>query len=112
MRQTNSIRRRGRRPAILAALVLVAGNVVLMTGTAHAAASNSLTLGGKKTGKHGYLLFEHSGEDGMRPVDGQTLAVTDLVNSSPSIVTDRKGDRWCSDAMAKNSRVRPAPVPP
>jgi tetratricopeptide (TPR) repeat protein len=34
---------------------------------------SSLTLGGKHTGKHGYLLFEHPSEDKMRPVDGQTL---------------------------------------
>jgi tetratricopeptide (TPR) repeat protein len=34
---------------------------------------SSLMLGGKKTGKHGYLLFEHPGEEKMRPVDGQTL---------------------------------------
>ena len=37
------------------------------------AALPTLTLGGAKTGKHGYLLFEHPGEDRMRPVDGQTL---------------------------------------
>ncbi|HEX8491812.1 MAG TPA: CHAT domain-containing protein [Pyrinomonadaceae bacterium] len=37
------------------------------------AALSSITLGSKKTGKHGYLIFEHPGEDGMRPVDGQTL---------------------------------------
>ena len=32
-----------------------------------------MTLGGKSTGKHGYLLFEHYSDDKMRPVDGQTL---------------------------------------
>src|SRR5205085_2131743 len=37
------------------------------------AALSSLTLGSGKTGKHGYLLFEHPGEDKVRPVDGQTL---------------------------------------
>ncbi len=36
-------------------------------------ALSSLTLGGEKTGKHGYLLFEHPSEDKMRPVNGQTL---------------------------------------
>ena len=34
---------------------------------------SSLMLGGKESGKHGYLLFEHASEDKMRPVDGQTL---------------------------------------
>jgi len=33
-----------------------------------------LTLGGAKSGKHGYLLFEHStSEEKMRPVNGHTL---------------------------------------
>jgi len=37
-------------------------------------AINALTLGGKKTGKHGYLMFEHPGsEDKMRPVPGDEL---------------------------------------
>lgn len=34
---------------------------------------SSITLGAKNSGKHGYLLFEHSGDEKMRPVDGQTL---------------------------------------
>ena len=34
---------------------------------------SSVTLGGPKRGKHGYLLFEHPGENKMRPVDGQAL---------------------------------------
>ena len=34
---------------------------------------SSLTLGGGKTGKHGYLIFEHPGDDRVHPVDGQTL---------------------------------------
>ena len=38
-----------------------------------AAALSSDKLGGEKSGKHGYLLFEHPGEDKVRPVDGQTL---------------------------------------
>ncbi|MCH8047893.1 MAG: CHAT domain-containing protein, partial [Planctomycetes bacterium] len=38
------------------------------------AALNHLTLGGKATGKHGFLLFESpESEHKMRPVDGQTL---------------------------------------
>jgi len=38
------------------------------------AALNHLTLGGKPTGKHGFLLFENpESEYKMRPVDGQTL---------------------------------------
>ncbi len=38
------------------------------------AALGHLTLGGKPTGKHGFLLFEHAGsEEKMRPVDGHTL---------------------------------------
>src|SRR5581483_12246222 len=36
-------------------------------------ALSSVTLGGGKSGKHGYLLFEHPSEEKMRPVDGQTL---------------------------------------
>jgi tetratricopeptide (TPR) repeat protein len=36
-------------------------------------AFSPLTLGSKKSGKHGYLLFEHPSEEKMRPVDGQTL---------------------------------------
>ncbi len=36
-------------------------------------ALSSITLGGRETGKHGYLLFEHPSEDKMRPVDGKTL---------------------------------------
>jgi hypothetical protein len=36
-------------------------------------ALSSVRLGGTNSGKHGYLLFEHPGEDKMRPVDGKTL---------------------------------------
>ena len=32
-----------------------------------------LTLGGPRTGKHGYLLFEHPSRDKMRPVPGDAL---------------------------------------
>lgn len=39
-----------------------------------AAALSSISLGGKKAGKHGYLLFEHPGsDDKMRPVPGDEL---------------------------------------
>lgn len=39
-----------------------------------AAALSSIALGGKKTGKHGYLLFEQPGsDDKMRPVPGDEL---------------------------------------
>jgi tetratricopeptide (TPR) repeat protein len=37
-------------------------------------AMSVLTLGGSRTGKHGYLLFEHPGSDAnMRPVSGEEL---------------------------------------
>ncbi len=37
-------------------------------------AINALTLGGKKTGKQGYLLFEHpASKDNIRPVSGEEL---------------------------------------
>lgn len=36
-------------------------------------AINTVTLGGKDSGKHGYLLFEHPGDDKMRPVSGSEL---------------------------------------
>ena len=37
-------------------------------------AINALTLGGKKSGKHGYLMFEHpDSEEKMRPVPGDEL---------------------------------------
>ena len=39
-----------------------------------AAALSSITLGGEKSGKHGYLLFEHpSGKEKARPVSGDEL---------------------------------------
>ena len=35
---------------------------------------STLTLGGPRTGKHGYLLFEHpDSRDKMRPVSGEEL---------------------------------------
>ncbi len=55
---------------------------------------SSLTLGGKKTGKHGYLLFEHPSEDKMRPVDGQTLGQLLHDNGVPVLVLNA-----CQSAM-------------
>lgn len=57
-------------------------------------ALSSLTLGGKKTGKHGYLLFEHPSEDRMRPVDGQTLGQLLHDNGVPVLVLNA-----CQSAM-------------
>ncbi|HEX8071034.1 MAG TPA: CHAT domain-containing protein [Pyrinomonadaceae bacterium] len=55
---------------------------------------SSLTLGGGKTGKRGYLLFEHPGEDGVRPVDGQTLGQLLHGNGVPVLVLNA-----CQSAM-------------
>ncbi len=57
-------------------------------------ALSSLTLGGNTTGKHGYLLFEHPGEDRMRPVDGQTLGQLLHDNGVPVLVLNA-----CQSAM-------------
>ncbi|HVQ40526.1 MAG TPA: CHAT domain-containing protein [Pyrinomonadaceae bacterium] len=57
-------------------------------------ALSNMTLGGKKTGKHGYLLFEHPGEDKMRPVDGQTLGQILHDNGVPVLVLNA-----CHSAM-------------
>lgn len=57
-------------------------------------ALSSVTLGGKQTGKHGYLLFEHAGEDRMRPVDGQTLGQLLHDNGVPVLVLNA-----CQSAM-------------
>lgn len=53
-----------------------------------------LTLGGKNAGKHGYLIFEHPGEDRMRPVDGQTLGQLLHDNGVPVLVLNA-----CQSAM-------------
>lgn len=37
------------------------------------AALSTIKLGTGEPGKHGYLLFEHSSKDKMRPIDGQTI---------------------------------------
>ncbi len=58
------------------------------------AALSSVTLGAKNPGKHGYLLFEHPGEDKMRPVDGQTLGQLLHDNGVPILVLNA-----CQSAM-------------
>ena len=58
------------------------------------AALSSLTLGSRRTGKHGYLLFEHPSEDKMRPVDGQTLGQLLHDNGVPVLVLNA-----CQSAM-------------
>lgn len=58
------------------------------------AALSSLTLGSRKTGKHGYLLFEHPSEDNMRPADGQTLGQLLHDNGVPVLVLNA-----CQSAM-------------
>ena len=58
------------------------------------AALSSLTLGSGKSGKHGYLLFEHPSEDKMRPVDGQTLGQLLHDNGVPVLVLNA-----CQSAM-------------
>jgi CHAT domain len=57
-------------------------------------ALSSLTLGSGKSGKHGYLLFEHPSEDKMRPVDGQTLGQLLHDNGVPVLVLNA-----CQSAM-------------
>ncbi len=57
-------------------------------------ALSSVTLGSGKTGKHGYLLFEHPGEDKVRPVDGQTLGQLLHDNGVPVLVLNA-----CQSAM-------------
>lgn len=59
---------------------------------------SSVTLGGKETGKHGYLLFEHQSEDKMRPVDGQTLGQLLRDNGVPVLALNA-----CQSAMHEAS---------
>lgn len=59
---------------------------------------SSVTLGGEKSGKHGYLLFEHSSEDKTRPVDGQTLGQLLHDNRVPVLVLNA-----CQSAMHEAS---------
>ena len=58
-------------------------------------AINALTLGGKHSGKHGYLLFEHPGSDEkMRPVSGAELGQLLHDNGVPVLVLNA-----CQSAM-------------
>ena len=61
---------------------------------------SNLTLGGKKTGKHGYLLFEHPSDEKMRPVDGQTLGQLLHDNGVPVLVLNA-----CQSAMHEATAV-------
>lgn len=63
-------------------------------------ALSSLTLGGRKTGKHGYLLFEHPSDEKMRPVDGQTLGQLLHDNGVPVLVLNA-----CQSAMHEAAAV-------
>ncbi len=55
---------------------------------------SSLMLGASKSGKHGYLIFEHPGREKMRPVDGQTLGQLLHDNGVPVLVLNA-----CQSAM-------------
>lgn len=66
---------------------------------------SSLTLGGKETGKHGYLLFEHPSEDKMRPVDGRTLGKLLHDNGVPVLALNA-----CQSAMHEASAAPKAAV--
>jgi tetratricopeptide (TPR) repeat protein len=57
-------------------------------------ALSTVTLGAERTGKHGYLLFEHPCEDKMRPVDGQTLGQLLHDNGVPVLILNA-----CQSAM-------------
>ncbi|HEV7892873.1 MAG TPA: CHAT domain-containing protein [Pyrinomonadaceae bacterium] len=61
-------------------------------------ALSHLTLGGKETGKHGYLLFEHPSEEKMRPVDGKTLGQLLHDNGVPVLALNA-----CQSAMHEAS---------
>jgi len=55
---------------------------------------STVTLGGANSGKHGYLLFEHPSEEGVRPVDGQMLGQLLHDNGVPVLVLNA-----CQSAM-------------
>ena len=57
-------------------------------------AINALTLGGNKSGKHGYLMFEHPGKHKVRPVSGSELGQLLHDNGVPVLVLNA-----CQSAM-------------
>lgn len=57
-------------------------------------AFNVLAFGSGRSGKHGYLLFEHPSEDKMRPVDGEQLGKLLHDNGVPILVLNA-----CQSAM-------------
>jgi hypothetical protein len=60
---------------------------------------SSLMLGGKSSGKHGYLLFEHTGtKENMRPVSGDELGKLLHDNGVPMLVLNA-----CQSAMHEAS---------
>jgi hypothetical protein len=60
---------------------------------------SSVVLGGTKSGKHGYLLFEHpESEEKMRPVDGHALGKLLHDHGSPVLVLNA-----CQSAMHEAS---------
>jgi hypothetical protein len=66
-------------------------------------AISALTLGGPRTGKHGYLLFEHPGSDQkMRPVSGEELGKLLHDTSVPALALNA-----CQSAMHE-AAARPA----
>jgi len=74
---------------------------------------NHLMLGGKSTGKHGFLLFESPGsKHGMRPVDGQTLGQLLHDNGVPILVLNacqsamHEADAPAADAETVHEAVR------
>ena len=65
-------------------------------------AMSVLTLGGTRTGKHGYLLFEHPGSDAnMRPVSGDELGKLLHDTGVPVLVLNA-----CQSAMHEAQRRR------
>lgn len=59
-----------------------------------ASSLSTITLSGGPPGKHGYLIFEHSSEDKMRPVDGHKLGQLLHDNGVPVLVLNA-----CQSAM-------------
>jgi len=68
----------------------------------------ALTLGGKPSGKHGYLLFEQPGsEEKMRPVSGAELGQVLHDNGVPVLTLNA-----CQSAMHEASPPPPPQTPP